>query len=184
MNNHPQQNTNTASVKNRIAAAVTFIVVSLLVLASCKSFPYKFNDTSIPPNLKTFKVVYIENKARYVNPQLSPKLTDRLRQKIIAQTKLTPVTGDADLEISGSVTQYDVSTSGVSNNQGSTNRLNVGLTIDLKNNKDPEKSQQVNITRNFDFAASLSISQAEAQLSEEIIKNVVDEIFNKIFSNW
>jgi len=28
------------------------------------------------------------------------------------------------------------------------------------------------------------LPQAEATLTPEIIRNVVDEIFNKIFSNW
>jgi hypothetical protein len=169
--------------KQSIITIATAALVSLLVVAC--NFPYKFTDTAVDPKLKTFKVTYIENKARYVNPQLSQKITDRLRIKIISQTKLTPTTGDADLEISGSIVQYDVSTSGVSNNQGATNRLNVGLSIDLTNNKEPDKSQKgASIVRNFDFAASLTINQAEAQLSDEIVKNVVDEIFNKIFSNW
>jgi len=42
----------------------------------------------------------------------------------------------------------------------------------------------VDVTRNYDFDAQLTLPQAEARLSEDIIKNLVDEIFNKIFSNW
>ena len=36
---------------------------------------YTFKDISIPPEVKTVKVNYFENKARIVNPQLSQKLT-------------------------------------------------------------------------------------------------------------
>jgi hypothetical protein len=155
----------------------------LFVFTSCKW--YRFKDVSIDPKLKTFKVVYFENKARYVNPQLTPKITDKLRQKIISQTKLTLTNGDANLEISGFINEYSFTTSGLSTGSGaSTNRLNIGLTVTIKNNLEPDKTIEANISRNFDFASSLSTSQAEAKLNDEIIKNVVDEIFNKIFSNW
>lgn len=160
------------------------VYIALVFLVSC-TVSYKFTDVSIDPKLKTFKVVYIENKARYINPTLSPKLTDKLRQKIITQTKLSQNNDDPNLEISAEITDYSVTTSGVSNGTtATTNRLNVGLTVRLKNNINPEKSIEENITRNFDFPASQSLQQAEAKLNDEIIKNVVDEIFNKIFSKW
>jgi Lipopolysaccharide-assembly len=165
-----------------------YFFIGILIAAiftGCKWFPYKFNDVSIDPKLKTFKVIYFENKARYVNPQLTPKITDKLRQKITAQTKLSPTSGDAHLEISGYINEYSVSTSGVTTgNNASSNRLNVGVTVEIKNNLDPSKTVESTITRNFDFAAGLNLAQAEAQLSDDIVKNVVDEIFNKIFSNW
>jgi hypothetical protein len=36
----------------------------------------------------------------------------------------------------------------------------------------------------FDFDANVSLSQAEAGLTADIVKNLTDDIFNKIFSNW
>jgi hypothetical protein len=38
--------------------------------------------------------------------------------------------------------------------------------------------------RTFDFDANISLSQAEAGLTTDIVKNLTDDIFNKIFSNW
>ncbi|HET9825242.1 MAG TPA: LPS assembly lipoprotein LptE, partial [Chitinophagaceae bacterium] len=76
---------------------------------------YGLRDVSIPDSIKTVKVNFIENKARYVNPTLSPTLTDRLRQKIVSQTRLVQTNSDnADWEISGYVNEYSVSTSGIS----------------------------------------------------------------------
>lgn len=162
-----------------------FLVLCSLFFLSCKWFPYKFKDVSIPPNLKTFKVNYIDNKARYINPQLSAQITDRLRQKITNQTRLSPASDNPHLEISGTITEYSVTTSGVSGTrESSTNRLNVGMSINIKNNLEPDKSIESTISRSIDFPATLTLTQAEARFSEEIIKNVVDEIFNKIFSNW
>lgn len=162
-------------------------VVILWVLALFFTGCYSFRDVnSIPPEIKTFKVNYIENRSRgYVNPQLSPQLTDKLRQKIVNQTRLSPVQGDdADYDIKGEITDYTVSTSGVSNQQAVNNRLTVSVRILFTNRKDEKKNFDASISRSFDFSANLTLQQAEGQLMPTILQNVTDEIFNRIFSNW
>ena len=146
---------------------------------------YSFKDISIPPEVKTARINYFENKARYVNPILSPQLTDKLRQKVVSQTKLTQIQGDdAHYEISGTITDYSLTTVGISNQQSASNRLNVTVHIIFKNRLDDKKDFEADITRNFDFNANLSLQQAEQQLNETMIRNLADEIFNRIFSNW
>jgi outer membrane lipopolysaccharide assembly protein LptE/RlpB len=158
------------------------LVPCTLFLTSCG---YSFKDVSIPPEVKTVRVQYIKNKARYVNPQLSPQLTERFRLKINNQTRLTNVqSDDADYDIDGYVSDYSVTTSGVSNQQASINRLTVTVHLILKDRKDDKRSFEADVSRNFDFDASLSLNQAEAQLGDVIVRNMVDEMFNRIFSNW
>ena len=161
-----------------------FTGLSLLVLfGSCGV--YSFKDVTIPAEVKTIRVNYIENRARYVNPILSPQLSNKLREKINNQTRLTLVQGeDAHYDVSGTITEYTITTSGIANNQASSNRLIITVHIILKNRLDDKKSFESDATRNFDFAATLSLTQAEAQLNETIIRNLTDEIFNKLFSNW
>lgn len=156
----------------------------LLLLSNCGI--YRFNQVSIPPDIKTVKVLPVENKARYINTQLSPQLTDRLRQKIVSQTSLTQVNNDnADYEISAYVSQYDVSTSGISAQQVATNRLTVGVNVTLLDRKTPNaEPKNFSISRSFDFSANLTLPQAEQKLNDEMIRNLVDEIFNRIFSDW
>ena len=141
-------------------------------------------DVSIEPQAKTVKVNFIENKARYINPLLSPRLTEKLRQKIVNQTRLSQTNGEADYEISGTITDYSVSTSGISNQQVASNNLNVTVSLIFKNRINEKKNLETSITRNFPFSATLSLPQAEAQLNEQVINNLTDEIFNKIFSSW
>lgn len=176
----------------QLAIGKLIIAFCLLPIVLLVSGCYSFKDVSIPPDVRTFQVDLIQNKARYVNPQLSPQITDKLRQKIVNQTRLSPVQENAHYEISGTITEYNVSTSGISpNNQGqqtaSISRLSVGIKVTLKNTQnpnDPKTNFEASVSRNFDFDANLSLSQAEPQLNETIIKNMVDEVFNRIFSNW
>ena len=146
---------------------------------------YRFKDVSIPAEVKTCRVQYIENKARFINPQLSPQLTEKLRQKINNQTRLTLTQGEeADYDIRCEITGYDVTTAGISQQQAATNRLTVTVNVIFKNKLDEKKNFEAPVSRNFDFSANLSLDQAQAQLTSTIIQNVVDEIFNRIFSNW
>ena len=170
---------------------LSFVLCALsifcLSLSSCKV--YSFKDVSIPKEVKTIRISYIENKARYIDPQLSPQLTDKLKQKINNQTSLTQVlSDDADYDVSGYVSTYDVTTSGVSNQQAATNRLTVSVHIIFKNKLNDQKigtpDFEDDVSRNFDFSATLTITDAEAQLTSTIVSNMTDEIFNRIFSNW
>jgi hypothetical protein len=58
------------------------------------------------------------------------------------------------------------------------------VSLVFKNRVDPKRNFESSITRNFPFPSSQSLPQAEAGLNDQIINNLTDEIFNKIFSNW
>lgn len=155
-----------------------------LVLIAPACGVYTFKDVSIPAEIKTVKVNFIENKARLVNPRLSPALTDKLQQKIVSQTKLIRTNNeDADWVISGAVSDYSISTSGLSAQQASTNRLTVVVQISLRDNK-INKTTEYSVNKSFDFSATKTLQQAESELGDELIRGVTDEIFNRLFSNW
>lgn len=146
---------------------------------------YSFKDAMIPENVKTVKIGFIDNRARYVNPQLAPMLTDKILQKIIAQTKLTRTNSDdAHYQIFATITNYDPSqTVGVSGREAASNRLTVTVHVVLKKTLE-NKEVEFDVSRNFDFSANLTLNQAESQLMEEIVRSITDDIFNQIFSNW
>lgn len=161
-------------------------LICLLGIFNFSTCKYGFKDTApIPVEVKTFRVNYLENKATYVNTLLSPQLTEQLKQKIINTTRLKQTNSeDAHYDISGFVSQYYTSTVSISENTPSGNRLTVGFHLVFRNTLDDAKSFEADLMRTFDFDASRSLQDAERALNETIVKNIVDEIFNKIFSNW
>lgn len=119
-----------------------------------------------------------------MNPQLSPRLTDKLRQKMNNQTKLNQINGDnADWEISGQITDYSFSTSAISGQQVATNRLTVTIHI-TKFDRKGDKTEDYDVSRSFEFKGNQSFQQAETALGEEMVRTLTDEIFNKLFSKW
>jgi hypothetical protein len=171
----------TSQYRSFFKNTLLIVVAILSIQGTCR---YSLKDVSIPSEVKTVKVFFIENKARYINPQLSPKLTDKLRQKIVNQTRLSQTNNEADYEVSGYISDYSVSTSGISQQQVASNNLNVTVHIIFRNRLDEKKNFEADLTRNFPFSSSKSLTQAEGELNEQIINNLTDEIFNRIFSNW
>ena len=171
------------SKKNIKLIALLSLVSLIFSFATCK---YSFKDTApIPPEVKTFRVNAFENKARYVNPIIAPQLTEKLKQKIIGQTRLRQTNGDdAHYDISGYLSDYSVTTSGISNQNASSNRLNVSFHLIFKNTIDPTKDFEGDVSTSYDFNATQSLAEVEASRLPDIIKNLTDGVFNKIFSNW
>ena len=162
------------------------IMCFIFIISSCGI--YTFNDVSIPEGVKTVKIGFIENKARYINPSLSAQLTDAFVKKVASQTKLTRIDDlNADYVINAEITSYEVSTSGVgSDHQASLNRLTVGVHMTLVDNHDADNRQtsEYDVSSSFDFSASQSLAQAETALMPQILKDLPDAMFNKVFSNW
>ena len=171
----------------------TFLIIlcSIISLAfsGCSVYSFSEKSTKMDPNIKTVNVHIIENRAQYINPQLSPNLTDRLKQKITRQTKLTQINDDdrANLIVVPVINNYSVTTSGISSSNGQTqtsiNRLTVGVHVTITNTIKND-TKEFDVSHSFDFSANQSLNQAEANLLDEMVRNLSDEIFNRIFSDW
>lgn len=157
-----------------------------MLISSCSSCKYSFKDVSpLPAEIKTFRVNPIENRAQYVNTQLSQQLTEKTKQKIINTVRLRQTNNDdADYDISGYVSQYYATTISITGRNATGNRLNVGFHLVFKNKYDESKNFETDIVRTYDFDGQLSLTQVEASLTSKIVTDLSDEIFNKIFSNW
>lgn len=164
---------------------ILFLTLFSFGLLSSGCLKYSTSAGNIDKEIKTIRVQFIENKARYVNPQLSPQLTEKLRQKINSQTNKTLVqTENPDLDIIATITDYSFTTAAIADNRSATNRLNITVHVKKINRLNEKDTKESDVTRNFDFDANVSIQQAEQSLNDSILKNLSDEIFNSLFSNW
>ena len=135
---------------------------------------------------KTIRIQVLENRARYVSPTLNAALTEKIRARILSQTGLAPVnTETADYNLSGAITAYEVTVTGVQNTQqASQNRLTISVAVEFKNRLDPKGNFNQTFTRFTDFPASQTLQSVEASLIDNIGSQLADDIFNKAFVNW
>mgnify|MGYP003291144942 CR=1 FL=1 len=158
--------------------------VALVAFVGC-SGGYSFTGASIPPEAKTISVANFPNYASTVNPQLSQKLSDELRNMFSSQTSLNVVNGDADMEISGQITAYTNRASTISaGDEASMYRLSITIKVKFVNNVDPDASFDQQFTRFRDYNAQQNFSAVENSLMGEIVTELCEDVFNKSVVNW
>ena len=154
------------------------------LLSNCRG-GYSFTGASLSPDVETVYVAYIENTAPLIMPTLSNMLTERLTDKFTRQTKLTFTEIDADLQFEGEITNYDVTSIAVQAGEyAAQNRLTVAIRIRFTNMKDEKQSFNKSFSAYADFPSEQSLDAVQNALVEEIIQQLVENIFNDSVANW
>lgn len=158
--------------------------VTLLTLGGC-SGGYSFTGASIPAEAKTISISQFPNYASTVNPQLSQKLYDGLQQMFSSQTSLGVTSDDGDLQITGEITDYSTRASSIgSDDNVATNRFTISIKVSFTNRFDPKANFEQSFSRFKDYAASRDFSSVEQSLTDEIVNELCEDIFNKSVVNW
>ena len=156
----------------------------LFLLAGCKCM-VTTNPGTIPQDVKSISIQMFENRAILVNPNLSLRFTEMMKDKFLKSTKLTIVPTDGDFRMSGDITEYKVEPVATNTNTGSVkNRftMSVKAVFECPNHKDLNFTQS--FTRFVDFDASQNFQSIEQQLSEDLSSQIIQEIFNKIVNKF
>ncbi|MBO5764635.1 MAG: LptE family protein [Bacteroidales bacterium] len=156
----------------------------LPIVAACGI--YSFSGTSIAPDVKTVSSYTIENRAMKVNPALSNTITNALQDKFRRLTKLEMLPEGGDLEISGMITNYDVTPTAITSNEvASQNRLTITVKITYVNNKyEKESFKDKSFAAFQDYDFNMSLDAVEASLCDDIVEILVEDIFNATVANW
>lgn len=164
---------------------VIYIMALLLAVLSSCSVKYGFRGTNLSPDVKTITVNTIENRAIKINPSLSNTMTNALLDKYRKLTKLKMLQEDGDLIVSGYITSYDVTPTAVTANEvASMNRLTVTVKIEFKNNKNHDEDFEKSFVAFQDYNSNMSLDSVEAQLCDQIVETLVEDIFNATVANW
>lgn len=159
------------------------LCVATVTFTSCGI--YSFSGTSIQPDVKTVTINYFDYKALRMNPTLSNDLTEALRTEFRKMTKLEQVDLDGDIEITGEITGYDVSAAAVTADEvAAKNRLTVTVKISFANRLYPEEDFDKSFSQYEEYDSTNSLDAVESTLCADIIKKLVDDIFNASVANW
>jgi hypothetical protein len=162
----------------------TFFSLIFIILSGC-SIKYSFTGASVSPDIKSYSVYNFSYRAKLVNPTLNDYFVEQLRDKFTRQTSLDYKNEGGDLEFEGSITGYDVQPISIkSDDQAAGNRLTIKINVKFTNNKNHEQDFETEFSAYADFSSDLILSDVEDSLVEEIIKNIVEDIYNKSVANW
>jgi len=167
---------------------ILFIIVLLCSLTSCWPTSVSFNDTgSIPPEWKHFSLTNLENNAPNSPINFSGFLSDKIRDGIQNNTRLklssTPNSGEVRLD--GAITNYTISPVAIqAGDNVAKNRLTVTCNLKITITSPKEQEMTVSSTRFADYPTDNNFSVVENELNEQISQQIVQDIINKILSNW
>jgi len=130
-------------------------------------------------------VQFFENRAPLIEATLSQQLTDALKDYIQANSRLILVNGVGDLDFEGEITGYDSRPSSISAGDVAANsRFTITLKVRYTNSFDSSKVWEMSFSRFEDYPNSQSFEEAQAAYTEDILKLLIEDIYNKAFVNW
>ncbi|MCQ2349696.1 MAG: LPS assembly lipoprotein LptE [Paludibacteraceae bacterium] len=164
---------------------IVAIVCCYFVVSSCQ-ISYKFNGASIDySKVKTICINDFPNRAALVYPELAPKFNDELRDIYSRQTRLQSVTRNGDLNIEGAITGYTLQPLAIGTDAlAAQTRLTLSIHVEFTNNSDPNTNFEKTFSANRTFDSSNTLEDVQEALCEELVKEIVEQIFNETVSNW
>lgn len=143
------------------------------------------DGATIPIEAKTVSVAFFTNNTTLGNPSLSQKFTEKLRDVVSTQTRLSLMKQNGDLKFEGTIVDYNISPVSIqSNDQAAKNRLTITVNVKYTNKFEEVKNFEQNFTRFADYPTTSSLSSQEDALLTEINRQLTEDIFNKAFNNW
>lgn len=150
------------------------------------SISYQFNGASINyQETPDIDIRDFQNQALLVYPPLIQRFNEGVKDMFTRRTKLKFTTVNPSMELEGEIVRYDLTPLAVQeNNLASQTRLTMAVKFRFRNNKRPEQDKEETISAYRDFSSSLSLDSVQDGLIDELIKDIVDQIFNATMSNW
>ena len=164
---------------------VLSLLAMVLIAAGC-SFKYRLNGASIDYNLiKTITIESFTNRASYQWAPMAPMFNETLSDIYNRQTKLRQVKRDGDLVISGEITAYDQTNKSISaDGYSSMVQLKMTVSVKYRNNKNHNEDFDKTFTASREYDASQQLSAVQDELVQQMIDDIVDQIFNASVANW
>ena len=156
-----------------------------VAFAGC-TVSYKLTGASIDyTKVKTITLETFQNRAAYQWGPMAPMLNETMSDVFIQQTKLIQVPRGGDLQLAGEIVSYDQFNKSISSD-GYSAMVQLKMTVNVRftnnTNHDEDFERQFSATRDFD--ATQSLESVQEELVNQMIKEIVESVFNAALANW
>ena len=172
-------------IKKRKAVLLVAAVMSC-ILAAC-TISYKFNGSSI--NYDKVKTISFENfpnrSAAFVWGPMESMFNTALQDIYVQQTRLKQVRQGGDLELSGEITNYNAYNKGIGSDGYSTMaELRMTVNVRFVNNTNHVEDFEQQFSASREYNSSQQLSAVQEDLVDQMIDEIVEQIFNATVANW
>ena len=163
----------------------TAVGTYLILLCTGCAVSASFSGGSISPEIQTFSVKDFPNEALLVVPSLSSVFTEGLKDKIERNSRLNLVEKNGDTQFEGRITRYSFRPLAISGNDvAEKQEIRVTVEVIFTNTKNEAENFKQTFSAKYEYPSTNSREEIEEEAIEEMIQNLVDDIYNKAFTNW
>ena len=161
------------------------LLLLAFMLVGC-TISYKFNGASINYDIiKSISIDNFPNRALYQWGPMEAMFNNALSDIYVNQTKLQQVNRNGDLQLSGEITAYDqVNKSISSDGYSSMMQLKMTVKVKFENTKNPTEDFERQFSASREFDASQQLNDVQDELVNQMIKEIVEQVFNATVANW
>ncbi len=161
---------------------ILFLLLCILMaLPGC----YSLRGFSIDSSLRTFYVADFRLTAANAPPAINQTFSEALRQKVSRESRLVFTDQDPDISFEGSISRYSVtSVSPERDALAAANRLEISVNIMFENHRNEKDNWTQTFSFFLDFAATANLLDIQDQLITDIFEQILEDVFNKAFTNW
>jgi hypothetical protein len=141
----------------------------------------------MPPEWKTFTVKTLENNAANAPLNLAPKLSEDIKDGVQNNTRLLLNTksGQGEVNIEGVVTNYSLIPVALQQGDNAAkNRLTITAQFTIFITKPKEQTMKLTSSRFVDYDSNIDLASVEQSLMNQINEQIVQDVINKLLSNW
>lgn len=165
---------------------ISILAVSLCLLAAC-TVSYKFNGSSI--NYDKVKSISFENfpnrSDAFVWGPMESMFNTKLQDKYMQQTRLKQVRQNGDLQLAGEITKYDAYNKGIGSDGYSTMaELKMIVNVRFVNNTNHAEDFEQQFSASREYNSTQQLSAVQEDLVNQMIDEIVEQIFNATVANW
>lgn len=165
---------------------VSILSVAVCILTAC-TISYKFNGALI--NYDKVKTISFENfpnrSAAFVWGPMESMFNTALQDIYMQQTRLKQIKQGGDLELSGEITNYDAYNKGVGSDGYSTMaELRMTVNVRFVNNTNHAEDFEQQFSASREYNASQQLASVQEDLVNQMIDEIVEQIFNATVANW
>ena len=169
--------------RNTIISCLGMLLV--VGLTAC-SISYKFVGTSIDyTKTKTISIDKFPIRANYVWSPMEGMFYNSISDAFAQKTKLTVLKRNGDLQLSGEIVEYSQTNKSISSD-GYSSLVQLKITVNVRfvNNIKHDEDFEQRFSATADYDASQQLAAVQETLVQEMIDDIVDQIFNATVANW
>lgn len=166
---------------------VFFYILSVVLLTSCWPKSISFIDGTTPEEWETFSMKTLKNNAPNTPLSYAALLTEEVKDGIQNKSRLLLKSdpSETQIDIEGVITNYSITPVAIQDgDEAAKNRLSVSVKFTIFIKEPEEEQRTVNSVRFIDYDADTDLGIVESTLLTEVNDQIVQDLLNKLLSNW